>query len=97
MKISKWRLKIRSLDRIPGSGEPGSDQNVAGVLQWNIPSDNMFTTSREEDKKFEVFPEASMKSGPIFKTAEEYETYVLFKNNTKTVLKKFPEKILKNY
>lgn len=36
----------------------------------------MFTTSRDEDKKFEVFPEASMKSGPIFKTAEEYETLV---------------------
>uniref|UniRef100_A0A158Q693 AMOP domain protein n=1 Tax=Dracunculus medinensis TaxID=318479 RepID=A0A158Q693_DRAME len=69
-----YRQQIINNYRIPGSGEPGSDQNVAGVLQWNIPSDNMFTTSREEDKKFEVFPEASMKSGPIFKTAEEYET-----------------------
>uniref|UniRef100_A0A914RB15 DUF7658 domain-containing protein n=1 Tax=Parascaris equorum TaxID=6256 RepID=A0A914RB15_PAREQ len=43
------------------------------MLNQNIPTDNMFTTSREEDKKYEVFPEASMKSGPIYRTAEEYE------------------------
>ncbi|VDD90608.1 unnamed protein product [Enterobius vermicularis] len=68
------RQQIIANYRIPGSGEPGTDQNIAGTLNQNIPTDNMFTTSRDEDKKFEVFPEASMKSGPIFKTAEEYET-----------------------
>ncbi|VDK26637.1 unnamed protein product [Anisakis simplex] len=67
------RQQIISNYRIPGSGEPGSDQNMAGTLNQHIPTDNMFTTSREEDKKYEVFPEASMKSGPIYKTAEEYE------------------------
>jgi hypothetical protein len=33
-----------------------------------------FTTSREEDKKFEAFPEAAMKNEPIYKTAPIYET-----------------------
>lgn len=33
-----------------------------------------FTTSREEDKKFEAFPEAAMKNEPIYKTAAIYET-----------------------
>lgn len=39
-----------------------------------LPTENMFTTSRDEDKQFEVFPEATMKSGPIYKTAPKYET-----------------------
>ncbi|KAK6015303.1 hypothetical protein OSTOST_19273 [Ostertagia ostertagi] len=39
-----------------------------------MPTENMFTTSKDEDKKFEVFPEAAMKSGPIYKTAPKYET-----------------------
>lgn len=66
-------LELLIPDRIPGSGEPGSDQNIAGTVNNNIPMDNMFTTSRDEDKKFEVFPEASMKSGPVYKAAEKYE------------------------
>lgn len=45
--------------------------NVGG-----LPTENMFTTSRDEDKKFEVFPEASMKSGPIYVTAPKYQTFV---------------------
>uniref|UniRef100_A0A0N5AK15 Protein mesh n=1 Tax=Syphacia muris TaxID=451379 RepID=A0A0N5AK15_9BILA len=69
-----YRQHIITNYRIPGSGGHGSDQNIAGTLNQNIPTDNMFTTSRDEDKKFEVFPEASMKSGPIYKAAEEYET-----------------------
>uniref|UniRef100_A0A0N5AK14 Protein mesh n=1 Tax=Syphacia muris TaxID=451379 RepID=A0A0N5AK14_9BILA len=68
------RQQIIGNYRIPGTGETGTDQNVAGTLNQNIPTDNMFTTSRDEDKKFEVFPEASMKSGPIYRTAEEYDT-----------------------
>uniref|UniRef100_F1KQP3 Protein mesh n=1 Tax=Ascaris suum TaxID=6253 RepID=F1KQP3_ASCSU len=68
-----YRQQIINAYRIPGTGEPGTDQNIAGTLNQNIPTDNMFTTSREEDKKYEVFPEASMKSGPIYRTAEEYE------------------------
>ena len=39
-----------------------------------MPTENMFTTSRDEDKKFEVFPEAHMRSEPIFKTSSKYET-----------------------
>lgn len=41
-----------------------------------MPTENMFTTSKDEDKKFDVFPEAVMKSGPIYKTAPKYETWV---------------------
>ncbi|KHN87866.1 Uncharacterized protein F54D1.6 [Toxocara canis] len=67
------RQQIINNYRVPGTGEPGADQNIAGTLSQNVPTDNMFTTSREEDKKYEVFPEASMKSGPIYKTAAEYE------------------------
>ncbi|VDK61173.1 unnamed protein product [Anisakis simplex] len=67
------RQQIITHYRIPGSGEPGTDQNMAGTVNNNIPMENMFTTSRGEDKKFEVFPEASMKSGPVYKAAEKYE------------------------
>jgi hypothetical protein len=62
-----------NLDRIPGTGEKFSDRNQQTLNQF-MPTDNMFTTSREEDKKFEVFPEAVMKSEPIYKTAPIYET-----------------------
>lgn len=41
-----------------------------------MPTDNMFTTPREEDKKFSVFPEAVMVKEPIYKTAEIYNSYV---------------------
>lgn len=62
-------------DRVQGSGEPGSDQNINNQgNNYGMPTENMFTTSRDEDKKFEVFPEAQMKSGPIFKTSPKYET-----------------------
>lgn len=47
-----------------------------GALNQNIPTDNMFTTSQDIDKKFEVFPEVYIKSEPIYKTSAEYETYV---------------------
>ncbi|MFH4982302.1 hypothetical protein AB6A40_009011 [Gnathostoma spinigerum] len=69
-----YRQQIINNYRIPGTGEPGSDQNMAGTVNQYMPTDNMFTTSKDEDKKFEVFPEASMKSGPIYKTAEKYDT-----------------------
>lgn len=39
-----------------------------------MPSDNMFLTSKDEDKKFEVFPEVSMKNTPIYRVAARYET-----------------------
>ena len=32
----------------------------------------MFTTSKEEDKKFEVFPEVFMKSGPVYKYSDKF-------------------------
>lgn len=60
-------------DRIPGTGGPGS-QNSAGQYNQFVPTDNMFMTSRDEDKKFEVFPEVVLK-GPIFTTASKYERY----------------------
>ena len=34
----------------------------------------MFVTSRNEDKKFEVFPEVSMVNSPIYKIAPKYAT-----------------------
>lgn len=39
-----------------------------------MPTDNMFITSREEDKKFEVFPEVAMKNTPIYRVAPKYDT-----------------------
>ena len=39
-----------------------------------MPSDNMFTTSTDEDKQFDVFPEANSRANPVFKTAPIYET-----------------------
>ncbi|KAI6177576.1 hypothetical protein M3Y97_00922700 [Aphelenchoides bicaudatus] len=67
------RQQIITNYKIPGSGESFTDYNV-GTLNYYMPTDNMFSTSREEDKKFEVFPEAIMKSVPIYKTSEVYET-----------------------
>ncbi|CAB00863.2 uncharacterized protein CELE_F54D1.6 [Caenorhabditis elegans] len=70
-----YRQQIINMYRVQGSGEPGSDQNINNQgNNYGMPTENMFTTSRDEDKKFEVFPEAQMKSGPIFKTSPKYET-----------------------
>ncbi|ETN71495.1 AMOP domain protein, partial [Necator americanus] len=69
-----YRQQIINMYRVQGSGEPGSDQSLASVNQAGMPTENMFTTSRDEDKKFEVFPEASMKSGPIYRVAPKYES-----------------------
>jgi hypothetical protein len=49
------------LDKVPGSGESFTDYN-SGTLNYYMPTDNMFSTSRDEDKKFEVFPEAGINS-----------------------------------
>lgn len=68
------RQQIISNYLIPGTGEPGSSQAMAGTLNQDMPTDNMFTTSQDIDKKFEVFPEVHMKSEPIYKTAAEYKT-----------------------
>ncbi|VDK73636.1 unnamed protein product [Gongylonema pulchrum] len=65
--------EVHFADLIPGTGEPGSTQAMAGTLNQHVPTDNMFTTSQDIDKKFEVFPEVHMKSEPIYKTAAEYE------------------------
>uniref|UniRef100_A0A1I7X121 DUF7658 domain-containing protein n=1 Tax=Heterorhabditis bacteriophora TaxID=37862 RepID=A0A1I7X121_HETBA len=61
--------------RVQGSGEPGSEQTLSAGNTMGMPTENMFTTSKDEDKKFEVFPEAIMKSGPIYKTSPKYETF----------------------
>ncbi|KAK5984433.1 AMOP domain protein, partial [Trichostrongylus colubriformis] len=68
-----YRQQIINMYRVQGSGEPGSEQTLGGQTQSGLPTENMFTTSRDEDKKFEVFPEAAMKSGPIYRTAPKYE------------------------
>ncbi|GMT23348.1 hypothetical protein PFISCL1PPCAC_14645 [Pristionchus fissidentatus] len=70
--------------RISGSGEYNQNEQV-GVLNREIPNDNMFTTSRDEDKKFEVFPEAVMKANGIYKTSPKYNTgYYAFRAKTGT-------------
>ncbi|VDM77346.1 unnamed protein product [Strongylus vulgaris] len=60
--------------RIVGSGESGSEQQPAGTLAQGLPSDNMFITSKDEDKQYDVFPEANLRAGPIYKMAPQYET-----------------------
>lgn len=66
------------LDRIPGTGGPGT-QDTAGTYNLFIPMDNMFLTSKEEDKKFEVFPEVVLR-GPIYSVAPKHESnYGLFR------------------
>ncbi|VDK77731.1 unnamed protein product [Litomosoides sigmodontis] len=67
------RQQIISNYLIPGTGEAGTRQTM-GALNQDIPNDNMFITSQDIDKKFEVFPEVYIKSGPIYKTSAEYET-----------------------
>ncbi|VDL82870.1 unnamed protein product [Nippostrongylus brasiliensis] len=71
-----YRQQIIQMYRVQGSGESGSDPSLIAQNQAGVPTENMFTTSKDEDKKFEVFPEASMKSGPIYKTAPKYESGV---------------------
>jgi hypothetical protein len=42
------------------------------VLNQAIPSGNLFTSSREEDRKFQNFPEGSLRGDGIYKVAEKY-------------------------
>lgn len=39
-----------------------------------MPTDNMFSTTRDEDKMFDAFPETFMKSEPVYKVAPKYES-----------------------
>uniref|UniRef100_A0A1I8EFL6 AMOP domain-containing protein n=1 Tax=Wuchereria bancrofti TaxID=6293 RepID=A0A1I8EFL6_WUCBA len=71
--LSLSDVNAEGIHLIPGTGEAGSRQTM-GILTQNIPTDNMFTTSQDIDKKFEVFPEVYIKSEPIYKTSAEYET-----------------------
>ncbi|KAH7729325.1 AMOP domain-containing protein [Aphelenchoides avenae] len=66
------RQQIINAYRVQGTGGPGTQQ-TAGVFGQYMPTDNMFVTSRDEDKKFEVFPEVAMKNTPIYRTAAKYE------------------------
>ncbi|CAI4223811.1 unnamed protein product [Auanema sp. JU1783] len=68
-----YRQQIINNYRVLGTGESGSQQNMAGTLAQGLPADNMFTTSKDEDKKFNVFPEANSRAEPIYKAAPEYE------------------------
>uniref|UniRef100_A0AC35TJC3 Protein mesh n=1 Tax=Rhabditophanes sp. KR3021 TaxID=114890 RepID=A0AC35TJC3_9BILA len=68
------RSQIINNYRIAGTGGIGSQQNMAGILNKDMPTENMFTNSRDEDTKFEVFPEVAMKNSPIYRVAPKYET-----------------------
>uniref|UniRef100_A0AC35U4I4 Protein mesh n=1 Tax=Rhabditophanes sp. KR3021 TaxID=114890 RepID=A0AC35U4I4_9BILA len=70
------RSQIINNYRIAGTGGLGSQQNMAGILNNGLPTDNMFTNSRDEDTKFEVFPEVAMKNSPIYSVAPKYSTGV---------------------
>ena len=59
--------------KLHGSGDR-TYESTPNVLNQFMPTDNMFTTPRDEDKKFSVFPEAVMVKEPIYKTAELYNT-----------------------
>ncbi|PAV63213.1 hypothetical protein WR25_27027 isoform A [Diploscapter pachys] len=71
---ASYRQQIINNFQVLGSGESTAQINTAGVLNQEMPSDNMFTTSTEEDKQFDVFPEANSRANPVFKTAPIYET-----------------------
>ncbi|VDO15841.1 unnamed protein product [Haemonchus placei] len=49
-----YRQQIINMYRVQGSGEPGSEQSLSSQNQAGMPTENMFTTSKDEDKKFEV-------------------------------------------
>ncbi|KAH7729324.1 AMOP domain-containing protein [Aphelenchoides avenae] len=68
------RQTIIQMYQVPGSGEKFGTNYNQGTYNQYMPTDNMFTTSRDEDKKFEVFPEANMVKEPIYKTSRAYET-----------------------
>lgn len=64
-------------DRVAGSGEQGSAQtNFGNTVNRDIPQDNMFVTSRDEDKRYDAFPDAALKGSPIYESAPKYQTYV---------------------
>ena len=65
--------KFLSLDRIPGTGGASTVDYNAGQQSQYMPMDNMFSTTRDEDKMFDAFPETFLKSEPVYKTAPLYE------------------------
>lgn len=70
-----YRQQIISQYLIPGSGEIWTNNLYTQTNNmYGLPTENLFTTSREEDKKFEVFPEVYMKSGPIYQYSSKYAT-----------------------
>lgn len=68
MKLNKFP------DRIPGGGGASTLDYNQGQLNMYMPMDNMFSTTRDEDKMFDAFPETFMKSEPIYKVAAMYES-----------------------
>lgn len=64
------------LDLIPGSGLSGTTSPTITVP--GVSSENMFTTSSDNDKSYEVFPEWAIKSLPVYKTAEKFDRFELF-------------------
>uniref|UniRef100_A0A914Y0L5 Protein mesh n=1 Tax=Panagrolaimus superbus TaxID=310955 RepID=A0A914Y0L5_9BILA len=71
-----FRQQIINNYRVIGTGNQGTQQNAPGVLNNYMPNDNMFVTSTDADKAFEVFPEVAMKNSPIYKSAPKYENGV---------------------
>lgn len=69
-----YRQQIISQYLVPGSGEVWTNQNFPSTNMYGLPTENMFTTSKEEDKKFEVFPEVHMKSEPVYAFSSKFQT-----------------------
>uniref|UniRef100_A0A914XMH5 AMOP domain-containing protein n=1 Tax=Plectus sambesii TaxID=2011161 RepID=A0A914XMH5_9BILA len=65
IKLQRYR------DLIPGSG---NKPEVGGTQSREIPSENLFTSSRDADKKFEGFPDVALKNLPIYKSAPRFDT-----------------------
>ncbi|TMS39500.1 hypothetical protein L596_006013 [Steinernema carpocapsae] len=67
------RQQVNAAFKVPGTGGfQQNQQNMAGIMNRNIPMDNMFMTSKDSDKQFEVFPEVDIVRTPIYKTAEKW-------------------------
>lgn len=60
---------------VPGTGGyTGVQQAPPGTLGQFMPTDNMFLTSKDADRAFDVFPEVSMAHTPIYLVAPKYQT-----------------------
>ena len=73
-KIYQIPSIIKNSDQIYGTGESGTQQNIPGTLSNGMPTENMFTSSKEEDKPYAVFPEGESRTNPVYAAAPFFET-----------------------